>query len=277
MSVLLVTSAGNLVVDLFHEQCPLASENFLKLCKLKYYNNVLIYNIQKNFMFQSGDPTGTGRGGNSFKGVIAGGTDKNSAPIFLKDETIGTGLRHDREGLLCMANSGRDDSNLSQFYVTLRADNMAHLDGKHTIFGQVVEGFDVLRVLNETYCDSECRPYQDVRIRHTFVLHDPFSEDAYPIPLQVPPSPMQERPTTETVKARIPMELTTESADADVLDEGMRKKEASSRAVVLEMTGDLPSADVKPPDEVATYPLPACRHFHLPHLAFQNFILGFGF
>lgn len=72
MSVLLETSAGAIVVDLFVEDCPAACLNFLKLCKLKYYNNCLFYNVQHNYILQTGDPTGTGEGGQSVFGLIEG-------------------------------------------------------------------------------------------------------------------------------------------------------------------------------------------------------------
>ena len=68
MSVLLETSLGDLVIDLHTDIAPVACENFLKLCKVKYYNDCLFYNIQQNYIAQTGDPTNTGRGGMSIKG-----------------------------------------------------------------------------------------------------------------------------------------------------------------------------------------------------------------
>jgi peptidyl-prolyl cis-trans isomerase-like 4 len=70
MSVLLQTTAGNLTVDLFVDEVPKASMNFLKLCKCKYYNNTLLFNVQPGFVAQGGDPTGTGSGGTSWKGCV---------------------------------------------------------------------------------------------------------------------------------------------------------------------------------------------------------------
>jgi peptidyl-prolyl cis-trans isomerase-like 4 len=160
MSVLIVSSMGHMVVDLFVDTCPMACENFVKLCKLKYYNNVLVYNVQKDYIMQTGDPTGTGDGGNSAKGVVSGA----KYPVYFRDEVLGRGgraaRRHDRAGLLCMASSGRDDSNLSQFFLTLRGHDLQHLDGKHSIFGEVVEGMEVLELLNGAYCDGDGRPFQ---------------------------------------------------------------------------------------------------------------------
>lgn len=65
MAVLVNTSVGDMVIDLFTDLCPLATKNFLKLCKIKYYNNCLFHSVQKDFIAQTGDPTGTGSGGDS--------------------------------------------------------------------------------------------------------------------------------------------------------------------------------------------------------------------
>ncbi len=72
MSVLLETSVGDLVIDLFTGDCPKATKNFLKLCKLKYYNNCLFYEVQKDYLTQTGDPTNTGSGGTSVWGLVSG-------------------------------------------------------------------------------------------------------------------------------------------------------------------------------------------------------------
>ena len=81
MSVLLETSAGEIVIDLYVELCPKITKNFLKLCKMKYYNECLFFNVQYNLIAQTGDPTGTGDGGNSFEGLISGRKNR-----FLPDE-----------------------------------------------------------------------------------------------------------------------------------------------------------------------------------------------
>jgi peptidyl-prolyl cis-trans isomerase-like 4 len=247
MSVLLETSVGEIVVDLL-EEAPLASANFLKLCKLKYYNNVLFYNVQANYIAQTGDPTGTGRGGSSVKGII------EESDYRFKDE-IHPSRKHTKKGLVSMAGNGNPNSNQSQFFITLRADDLGHLDGKHTIFGEVAEGFEVLDTLSSLYCDEIGRPFQDVRIHHTYVLDDP-----YPDPPGFPegdiPSPASEKPNIESVKGRIPyeMKLDEENHQSGKTEEDIalstKRKEAASRAIVLEMTGDIPDAEAKPPSEV---------------------------
>lgn len=94
MSVLLETTLGEIVVDVYAEDAPLAAKNFLKLCKTKYFNNVLFFNVQENFMVQSGDPTGTGRGGTSLYGQLYGA----QANFF--DDEIRPHLTHNKKGLV---------------------------------------------------------------------------------------------------------------------------------------------------------------------------------
>lgn len=246
MSVLVETTLGEFVVDLLCEECPLAAKNFLKLCKAKYYNDVLIYNVQQNFMIQTGDPTGTGRGGTSLYGLLYGEQAK-----FFEDEIRLPQLKHNRPGLVCMA-SGGENQNTSQFYITMRGEDLEFLDGKHTIFGEVAEGLDsVLKEINELYCDTNGRPYRDVRILHTYVLEDPFDDPPGMADLVPDASPVRERPEAETVKPRL-MDLVDEEdgLTAEALDERIRDAEAKKRAVVLEMIGDLPDAEIKPPDNV---------------------------
>ena len=100
MSVLVETSLGNLTIDLHTDACPLATKNFLKLCKTKYYNNVLVYSVQHDFLMQTGDPTGTGRGGSSIYGALYG----DQARFF--DDELRPALTHARKGTVGMASVG---------------------------------------------------------------------------------------------------------------------------------------------------------------------------
>lgn len=210
MSVLLDTSAGEIVIDIYPDQkdSPNTSLNFLKLCKLKYYNNCLFFNIQPNLIAQTGDPTGTGDGGNSVFGILR--KEKNKC---FSDEIPPPPLtrKFNKIGVVAMANSG-PNTNRSQFFISLRAEDMSHFDGKYTIFGEVAEGLEVLEKLNNLYCDEDGRPFQDVRIRHTYILDDPFPD---PPGAQFPSSsPLRQRPEDESVSRRIPYEDgLVESAD----------------------------------------------------------------
>ncbi|ETO71452.1 hypothetical protein F444_12223 [Phytophthora nicotianae P1976] len=249
MSVLVETTLGALVLDLFVEDCPLACTNFLKLCKTKYYHGCLFFNVQENFMVQAGDPTATGTGGDSIFGNLYGAQAR-----FFEDELPKTkGRSHeDRSGLVGMASSSANQ-NASQFYITTRAEDMAYLDDQHTIFGEVAEGMDVLDNINALFVDKDYRPFQDVRIKHTYVLDDPFPDPKGLDELIPPSSPTRERPEEEQVEPRLAADEKldeNEGRTEQEIEKAVREKEAKSRAVVLEMIGDLPDADVKPPEEV---------------------------
>lgn len=244
--MLVELSCGELVLDLLVEESPVACRNFLKLCKLKYYNGNLLYNVQADYIVQTGDPTATGRGGRSVYGLLGGADLDCFADEIVASRSI------DRAGLVCMANSGKPNTNKSQFFITLGNEQQLHLEGKHTVFAEVAEGSDVLALINGVYCDEDGRPFQDIRIKHTHVLDDPFDD---PPGLVAPPqSPELSRPKEEKVSLRIPyeedLEEGTDARTQQELDESIKRKEAHSRAIVLEMTGDIPDADIRPPAEV---------------------------
>nr|GEX94261.1 peptidyl-prolyl cis-trans isomerase CYP59 [Tanacetum cinerariifolium] len=168
MSVMLVTSVGEIVIDLHTDRCPLTCENFLKLCKTKYYNGCLFHTVQKDFITQTGDPTGTDTGSDSIYKFLYG----DQARFFANE--IHLDLKHRKMGTVAMANAG-ENLNASQFYITLR-DDIDYLDGKNIVFGEVVEGLETLATINEAYVDDKHRPYKNIRIKHTYVLHDPFDD-----------------------------------------------------------------------------------------------------
>eukprot|EP00271_Cylindrocystis_brebissonii_P005023 TRINITY_DN16979_c0_g1_i1.p1 TRINITY_DN16979_c0_g1~~TRINITY_DN16979_c0_g1_i1.p1 ORF type:complete len:762 (-),score=161.32 TRINITY_DN16979_c0_g1_i1:424-2709(-) len=243
MAVMLETSLGEMVVDLFTGKCPITTKNFLKLCKIKYYNNCLFHDVQKDFIVQSGDPTGTGKGGDSIYKFLYG----DQARFF--DDEIDPRARHDRVGLLAMASSEKNQ-NASQFYITTRAE-VDSLDGKHTIFGEVAEGLETLTRINEAYVDEKGRPYKNIRIKHTYILDDPF-DDPPGLEALIPPESPKLRPLQpgEEIRLEDDWEPADQSKDAEEFENEMKQKEAQTRAVVLEMIGDLPDADVKPPENV---------------------------
>ena len=261
MAVLLETSLGEIVVDLFVDLCPELSRNFLKLCKLKYYHGCLVYNVQQNCVVQMGDPTATGRGGASLRGILAGAADGTPAERFLQDDPGSRqALKHDRTGLISMATMGRAPGGTgtaqlfgSQFFFTTRAEDLEHLNKEHAPFGEVAEGADVLANINALYVDGDGRPYQDVRLLHAHVLDDPFDDPPELLRLLPPTSPTNERPANEAVTARISASAPLdehEGRTAEEIEESLKQKEAQSRATVLEMIGDIPDADVKPPENV---------------------------
>ncbi|KAL0036519.1 hypothetical protein WJX77_011112 [Trebouxia sp. C0004] len=238
MAVMLETSKGDMVIDLFTDDCPLTTKNFLKLCKIKYYNNVLFHNVQSNFIAQTGDPTGTGRGGDSVYGLMHGDQAR-----FFADE-VREHLKHKTKGMVAMASGGKE-TNASQFYITTGLE-LDSLDGKHTIFGEVSEGLDVLQQIDEAFVDDAGRPLQN--IRHTHVLDDPFDDPpelATLIPEASPPPTFERGDRLED-----DWKPTEDTRAPEVIEEEIRRSEAQNRAVVLEMIGDLPEADSKPPSNM---------------------------
>lgn len=124
------TARGNIVIELYPQNAPKTVNNFVFLAKEGFYDGVLFHRVIKDFMIQGGDPTGTGRGGPGYK---------------FEDETKGNPLKHGT-GFLSMANAG-PNTNGSQFFITHAPQ--PHLDGKHTVFGKVVEGQNVVDAIKQ--------------------------------------------------------------------------------------------------------------------------------
>ncbi|NXL16975.1 PPIL4 protein, partial [Setophaga kirtlandii] len=227
--------------DLYTEERPRACLNFLKLCKVKYYNYCLIYNVQQDFIIQTGDPTGTGHGGESIFCQLYGDQTR-----FFEAEKVPR-IRHRKKGTVSMVNNGSDQHG-SQFLITT-GENLDYLDGVHTVFGEVTEGMDVLMSINETFVDKDFIPYQDIRINHTVILEDPFDD---PPGLCVPdrsPEPTKEQLDSGRIGADEEID-DMKGRPADEIEEVQAEKEAKTCAILLEMVGDLPDADIKPPENV---------------------------
>lgn len=241
MAVVIETTLGDITVDLYLDQRPVTCLNFLKLCKMKYYNYNLFHSIRSGFIAQTGDPTGEGSGGQSIFGVLEGPEKR-----FFSGEKLPK-IRHTDAGLLSMVCT--DDMMVgSQFFFTLAPD-LDSLDGIHCVIGQVTEGHDVLRKLNDVICDETHRPYRDVRITHTVVLEDPFND---PPGLRAPsrsPSPNPERLKGGRIAPDEEIDETQGKSAAEI-QELIEEKEAKARATILEIVGDLPDADIAPPENV---------------------------
>lgn len=157
----LSTSLGDLNLELLPEFAPRAVYNFVSLAKKGYYRNTLFHRNIKGFMIQGGDPTGTGRGGQSIWGKP------------FEDEFDGP-ERHNARGVLSMANKGKN-TNTSQFFITYRA--VPHLDRKHTIFAKVVGGLDTtLKTMESAETGEKDRPVEEMKILDVVVFVDPFEE-----------------------------------------------------------------------------------------------------
>ncbi|KAH7313283.1 hypothetical protein B0I35DRAFT_355363 [Stachybotrys elegans] len=154
------TNLGDLTLELFPETAPKAVWNFVRLAQTGYYKGVAFHRNIPNFMIQGGDPSGTGRGGASIWGK------------YFDDEFEG-GATHKSRGMLSMANKGKN-TNSSQFFITYKAT--PHLDRKHTIFGQVVSGLNVLAKMEDVPTDGSSRPLNKIVIKDVVVFVDPFEE-----------------------------------------------------------------------------------------------------
>ncbi|KAI6870240.1 Peptidyl-prolyl cis-trans isomerase-like [Hortaea werneckii] len=256
MSVLLETSAGDITIDLFVKDAPKCCENFLKLCKIKYYNYSPVYNIQQNFSFQTGDPIGPeskdSDGGSSIWGLPDGTTKRASKPEHKAfPPEFSKKRKHAERGTVSMATTpakSNPDERLasSQFVITL-GDNIEQLDGKAAIFGEVVEGFDALEKINAAFVDQNGRPLQDIRILHTVVLDDPYEDPAGLIEPPASPVPSAEQRATVRIAHD---EVLEEQNDQEQMERIRREREARAQALTLELIGDLPFADVTPPEQV---------------------------
>ncbi|KAJ1882559.1 cyclophilin peptidyl-prolyl cis-trans isomerase Cyp8 [Coemansia sp. RSA 1722] len=156
----IVTNLGDINLELHCDKAPRTCYNFIKLAGSGYYKGVKFHRSVKNFMIQGGDPTGTGKGGESCWG-------KNFA------DEVSKKLKHSARGVLSMANRG-PGTNGSQFFILYRA--AGHLDGKHTVFGRVVGGLPVLDKMEAVPTDDSDRPTSDIVINDVLVFVDPYAE-----------------------------------------------------------------------------------------------------
>lgn len=154
------TSMGTFVCKLFADECPMTVGNFVGLAKGEtpwsaggdtkqggpLYDNTIFHRVIPDFMIQGGDPQGTGMGG----------------PGYRFDDEIKAELKHDKPGILSMANAG-PNTNGSQFFVT--DVPTPHLDGRHTVFGEITEGLEVVRAIARTPAGSGNKPHTDVVLK----------------------------------------------------------------------------------------------------------------
>ncbi len=141
----LETSMGVMKIKLYDDKAPKTVKNFKDLVEKGFYDGTIFHRVIKNFMIQGGDPTGTGMGG----------------PGYKIDDEFGAGLKHGKKGILSMANSGPNTGG-SQFFITLVPT--AWLDGKHAIFGELIEGQDVLDKIGSTPTGPGDKPKTEVKI-----------------------------------------------------------------------------------------------------------------
>ncbi len=151
--VVFETNLGNIEITLMSDIAPKTCENFIGLVNKEFYNGIVFHRIIKNFMIQGGDPTGTGAGGQSIWGKPFG------------DECVAT-VKFDKPGLLAMANRG-PNTNGSQFFITTAATPWLNM--KHTIFGQVTEGYDIVKKMEAVKTGLNDKPVDPVSIVKAYV------------------------------------------------------------------------------------------------------------
>ena len=151
--VVLKTNQGEIEIKLFPDVAPKTCENFIGLVKKGYYDGIIFHRVIKNFMIQGGDPTGTGRGGESLWGQA------------FEDE-VTPDLKFDKPGLLAMANAG-PGTNRSQFFIT--TNETPWLNMKHTIFGEVISGYDVVKKIENVETGRGDRPIEEQKIIRAYL------------------------------------------------------------------------------------------------------------
>jgi len=144
------TTKGTIVIELYQDEAPKTVENFVKLAKQGFYDGVIFHRVIPGFMIQGGDPTGTGMGG----------------PGYTFEDEISPNLRHIGRGVVSMANAG-PNTNGSQFFITL--DATPWLDGKHAIFGRVVDGLSVVEQIAAVERNPQDRPLQDIVMKQVTI------------------------------------------------------------------------------------------------------------
>ena len=150
--VKLETTQGNIVIELYEKEMPITAGNFKKLVQDKYYDGVIFHRVIDGFMIQGGDPTGTGMGGPGYE---------------IKDEFTKTSLDRNDRGTISMANAGPNTGG-SQFFINLVNNNF--LDGKHPVFGKVVEGMEAVDKIAKVPRNSQDKPLKEVVIIKAYLI-----------------------------------------------------------------------------------------------------------
>ena len=141
------TNMGNFKIELYMDKAPLTVGNFIKLVDKGFYNGLIFHRVIPDFMIQTGCPQGTGYGGPGYT---------------IRDE-FDPNLKHDKPGILSMANAGPNTGG-SQFFITVIPTPW--LDGKHAIFGKVIEGLEVVNKISKVQTDRADKPLQDIVIKN---------------------------------------------------------------------------------------------------------------
>lgn len=177
--ITLETNLGKITLELYPKVAPKTVENFVGLVQKEYYNGVIFHRVIPNFMIQGGDPTGTGRGGRSIFGdrfedeinprsigVPEADIKKNEADGYIyRDDLESMRVKY---GKICMANAG-PNTNGSQFFIVTR-DDCPWLYGRHTAFGKVIKGMDIVEKIQNVKTDENNRPLEEIKIISALIM-----------------------------------------------------------------------------------------------------------
>ncbi len=145
------TTQGTIEAELYPDQAPKTVSNFVTLAKKGFYDGIVFHRVIPEFMIQTGDPTGTGRGG----------------PGYTFQDEFSSELKHDKPGTLSMANSG-PNTNGSQFFIT--EIPTPWLDKRHSVFGRVTQGFEIVKAIGHAPRDSGDKPLQTISMKKVLVF-----------------------------------------------------------------------------------------------------------
>ena len=151
VNIKIQTNLGDIHAELYSKEAPKTVENFVTLAQKHFYDGIIFHRVIPGFMVQTGDPAGTGRGGPGYA---------------FKDE-FSAQLRHDKAGVISMANSG-PNTNGSQFFITVAPTPW--LDGKHSVFGHVTQGMEVVEKIVAVPRDASDKPREEVKMLRVEVL-----------------------------------------------------------------------------------------------------------
>jgi peptidyl-prolyl cis-trans isomerase A (cyclophilin A) len=146
-----VTSKGDFRLELFEDKAPITTGNFIQLTESGFYNGLIFHRVIDGFMIQGGCPQGSGMGG----------------PGYQIDDEFHPELKHNGPGILSMANAGPNTGG-SQFFITLVPT--PHLDNRHAIFGQIVEGMDVVSAIGQVQTGAQDRPVDEVVMQSVTIV-----------------------------------------------------------------------------------------------------------
>ncbi|KCV68077.1 hypothetical protein H696_05329 [Fonticula alba] len=261
MSVLLETILGDIVVDLFVDDCPRTCRNFLKLAKVGFFDGSPFHQIQRDFVLATGDPIG----GHDAAGARASRFASSAAGLirpeerFFADELAGARRAvarvGDQVGYVCMANAG-PDRNESRFFITAvrasESESVAALLRRHTVFGIVAEGHDTLAKLGQVESDRHGAPYYDVRLRAAHLVDDPFDDPPGLAGVRLPVSEWEAERAKRGLLPETELEMVERPAavDAARVAERSQQMRDSAFATTLTLLGDLRQPDSAPDEQV---------------------------